>query len=48
MDGRDTDKGTETDVRSVGSTPPFTDNNGAGGWGGGAVQWSNFQRITAK
>jgi hypothetical protein len=30
---RDTDKGTETDGRSAGSTPPFTDNNGA--WGGG-------------
>jgi hypothetical protein len=29
MDGRDTDKGTETDGRSAGSTPPLTDNNGA-------------------
>jgi hypothetical protein len=37
MDGRDTDKGTETDVRSAGSTPPLTDNNGARGGGCCAV-----------
>jgi hypothetical protein len=41
---RDTEKGTETDVRSAGSTPPLTDNNGARG--GDAVhfsvQWSIF------
>ncbi len=34
MDGRDTDKGAETDVRSAGSTPPLTDNNGTVGRGG--------------
>jgi hypothetical protein len=38
MDGRDTDKGAETDGRSGGSTPPLTDNNGAGGGRGDAVQ----------
>ena len=44
MDGRDTEKGAETDVRSARSTPPLTDNNGAGGGECCTLSW-NFETI---